>query len=86
VLICIPCLEVRLAQQGTLLGLYDPGQPWEKWGCPIESCGQWFLGPWDLEGHTAAEHLGWTASYQLLRPYPNQRQRVVYRRSEPQAD
>jgi hypothetical protein len=27
--------------------------------------------------------LGWTATYELLRPYPNQRQRVVYRRSEP---
>jgi hypothetical protein len=42
--------------------------------------------PWDLEGHTAAEHPGWTAAYQLLRPYPNQRQRVVYRRSAPHAD
>jgi hypothetical protein len=50
VLICIPCLEVRLAQPDTLLGLYDPGQPWEQWGCPIEGCCRWFLGPWDLEG------------------------------------
>jgi hypothetical protein len=83
VLICIPCLEVRLAQPDTLLGHHDPGQPWEKWGCPIEGCGRWFLGPWDLEGHSAAEHPGWTATYELLRPYPNQRQRVVYRRSEP---
>jgi hypothetical protein len=56
-LICIPCLEVRLAQPDTLLGLHDPGQPWEKWGCPIEGCGRWFLGPWDL-GHTAVEHPG----------------------------
>jgi hypothetical protein len=38
-----------------------------------------------LEWHTAAEHPGWTATYQLLRPYPNQRQRVVYRRSGPPA-
>jgi hypothetical protein len=81
VLICIPCLEVRLAQPDTLLGLHEPGQPWEKWGCPIEGCGRWFLGPWYLEGHAAAEHPGWTATYELLRPYPNQRQRVVYRRS-----
>jgi hypothetical protein len=65
VLICVPCLEVRPAQPDTLLGLHDPGQPWEKWGCPIEGCGQWFLGP-----------------YELLRPYPNQRQRVVYRPSD----
>ena len=27
VLIRIPCLEVRLAQPDTLLGLHDPGQP-----------------------------------------------------------
>jgi hypothetical protein len=81
VLICIPCLEVRLAQPDTLLGFHDPGQPWPKWGCPIQGCGQWFLGPWDLEGHTSAEHPGWTATYELLRPYPNQRMRVVYQRS-----
>jgi hypothetical protein len=85
VLICIHCLEVRLAQPNTLFGLHDPGQPWAKWGCPIEGCGQWFLGPWYLEGHTVAEHPGWTATYQLLRPYPNQRQRVVYRRNTPPA-
>jgi hypothetical protein len=30
VLICIPCLEVRLAQPDTVLGLHDPGQPWER--------------------------------------------------------
>jgi hypothetical protein len=81
VLICIPCLEVRQARPDTLLGLHDPGQPWEKWGCPIEGCGRWFLGPWDLEGHTAAEHQGWTATYELLL-YPNQRQRVIHRRSD----
>jgi len=83
VLICIPCLEVRLAQPDTLLGFHDPGQPWEQWGCPIDGCGRWFLGPWDLEGHTADQHPDWTATYGLLRPYPNQRQRGVYRRSAP---
>ena len=82
VLICILCLEVRQAQPGTLLGVHDPGQPWEQWGCPIGGCGRWFLGPWDLEGHTEAEHPDWTATYELLRPYPNQRQRVVYRRGD----
>jgi hypothetical protein len=81
VLICIPCLEVRQAQPDTLLGLHDPGQPWKQWGCPIEGCGQWFLGPWYLEWHTAVEHPSWTATYELLRPYPNQRMRVVYRRA-----
>jgi hypothetical protein len=51
VLICIPCLEVRLAQPDTLLGLHDPGPPWGKCGCPIDGCGQWFLGPWDVGAH-----------------------------------
>jgi len=82
VLICIPCLEVRLAKPGMLLGFHDTGQPWEQWGCPIDGCGRWFIGPWYLEWHTAAEHPGWTATYELLRPYPNQRQRVVHRRSD----
>ena len=40
-LICIPCLEVRLVQLDTLLALHDPGQPWAKWGCPVEGCGRW---------------------------------------------
>jgi hypothetical protein len=63
VLICIPCLEVRLAQPDLLPGFHDPGQPWEQWGCPINGCGRWFLGPWYLEWHTAAEHPGWTATH-----------------------
>jgi hypothetical protein len=81
VLICIPCLEVRQTKPDTLLGLHDPGRPWLQWGCPIQGCGQWFIGPWYLEWHTAAEHPGWAATYELLRPCPNQRMRVVYRRS-----
>ena len=60
-----------------------PGQPWEQWGCPIKGCVRWVLSPWDLEWHTAAKHPAWPATYQLLRPYPNQRQRVVYRRNAP---
>jgi hypothetical protein len=57
--------------------------PGSSGGCPIGVCGRWFLGPWDLEGHTADQHPDWTATYGLLRPYPNQRQRVVYRRNAP---
>jgi len=78
-----PCLEVRLAGSHTVLGLHDPGQPWEQWGCPVDGCGEWFPGSWDLEWHSAAEHPGRAATYQLHRPYPNQRQRVVDRRSTP---
>jgi hypothetical protein len=36
VLICIPCLDVRLAQPDSLPGFHDPGQPWEQRGCPIK--------------------------------------------------
>jgi hypothetical protein len=86
VLICIPCLEVRQAQPDNPARPPRPRPTLEKRGCPIDGCGRWFLGPWELEGHTAAEHPGWTATYELLRPYPNQRQRVVYRRSAPPAD
>jgi hypothetical protein len=81
VLICIPCLEVRQAWSDLLLGLHDPGDPWFQWGCPIEGCGRQVVGPWELEWHTEAEHPDWTATYELLRTYPNQRMRVVYRRS-----
>jgi hypothetical protein len=35
-----------------------------------------------LEEHAAAEHPGWVARYELLRPYPNQLQRVVFRQVE----
>ena len=70
----------------TMLRLLADRLCWEKWGCPIDDCGRWVIGPWELEWHTEAEHPGWTATYELLRPYPNQRQRVVYRRSAPLAD
>jgi broad-specificity NMP kinase len=39
----------------------------------------------DARSSPAGEHPGWTATYELLRPYPNQRQRVVYRRNTPPA-
>jgi hypothetical protein len=79
---CGRCFAVRHAPAGELLAFHDPGQPWLKWGCPIEGCGQWVIGPWDLEGHTAAEHPGWTATYERVRPYPDQLLRVVYRQAE----
>jgi hypothetical protein len=52
-------------------------------GLPLEGCGWRSIGPEELEGHTAAEHPGWTAAYELVWPYPNQLQRVLYRRVEP---
>ena len=82
VLMCADCLAARHAGPAELLADHDPGQPWLKWGCTIEGCGHRVIGPWDLEGHAAAEHPGWTATYELLRPYPDQLQRVVFRRVE----
>ncbi len=84
VLLCIPCLEVRQTQPNTLQGFHDLGHPLERWGCLIECCGQWVIGLRDLEGHIAAQHPSWTATYELLRPY-NQRIRVVYPCSAPPA-
>jgi hypothetical protein len=80
VLICISCLEVRQAQPDTLPGLHDPSHLWEQW-LSNRGLRAGVIGPWDLEWHTAAEHPGWTATYELLRPYPNLRMRVVFRRS-----
>lgn len=36
--------------------------------------------PQELEGHTAQAHPGWTATFEIVRPYPRQLLRVVYRR------
>ena len=69
-------------QPAELLAHHDPGQPWYQWGCPIDGCGHRVIGPWELQGHATAEHPGWIASYELVRPYPNQLQRVVFRRVE----
>jgi hypothetical protein len=62
VLICIPCLEIRLAQPDTLLGLHDPGPVLGEVGLPNQRLRPLVPGPWYLEGHTAAEHPNWTAT------------------------
>jgi len=85
-LMCSGCQAAR-ASSGTaglleppaeLLAHHRPGEPHLQWGCPL--CGYWAGLPWFLEGHTDAEHPGWTASYELVRPLPRQVLRVVYRR------
>ena len=87
VLMCAKCQAVRICPTPARAARRPrPGEPWLKWGCPLEGCGHRVMGPWELEGHTAAEHPGWVAVYELLRPYPNQLQRVVVRRvDEPPA-
>jgi hypothetical protein len=84
VLMCADCQAARSSSSRPLelLADHDPGEPWLKWGCPLQGCGHRVIVPHDLEGHATAEHPGWTARYELVRPYPNQLERVVYRRVE----
>ena len=79
---CASCQTTRQASPAELLPQHDPEEPWLKWACPIQGCCHRVIGPWELEEHTAAEHPGWVARYELLRPYPHQLQRLVYRQIE----
>jgi hypothetical protein len=95
VLMCERCQAVRTSSSraGTsitqaempdppaeLLADHDPGQPWLHWGCAL--CDHRVVMPQQLEVHTAAEHPGWVARYEIVRPYPRQLLRVVFRRVE----
>jgi hypothetical protein len=69
-------------QPAELLAHHDPAEPWLQWGCPLAGCGHRVVLPWDLEPHAAAEHPGWVARFEVVRPYPNQELRVVFRRAD----
>ena len=71
-----------IASTDPLTARYDPGQPYLQWTCALCPA-QCFAPDW-LEDHTAAEHPGWTARYEILRPYPRQLLRVVYCRTADQ--
>ena len=45
-------------------------------------CPQQLLWPRELEVHTAQQHPGWTGTFEIIRPYPWQILRVVYRQVE----
>jgi hypothetical protein len=77
VLMCAGCQAARRSRPAELLADHDPGQPWLHWGCAL--CAHREVLPWALELHTAAEHPGWTAHYEIVRPYPDQQLRVVFR-------
>jgi hypothetical protein len=66
-----------LAPPSELLADYDPGQPELQWTCAL--CGYRCFVPTWLEDHTAAAHPGWVARFEVVRPYPRQLLRVVYR-------
>jgi hypothetical protein len=76
---CPDCQAARGHGPEPLLAAYDPGEPYLQWTCAL--CPHQVFWPGDLEGHTAQQHPGWTATFEIVRPYPRQRLRVVYRRS-----
>jgi hypothetical protein len=80
VLMCTGCQTARRGRPAELLADHDPGHPWLHWGCAL--CEYRAVEPQALGVHTAAEHPGWVARYEIVRPYPHQRLRVVYRQSE----
>jgi hypothetical protein len=82
VLMCARCQAARRGRPAGLLAHHDPGEPWLKWGCPLEGCGHRVIGPWELEEQAAAEHPGWGPAMSSSGPTPNQLQRVVFRQVE----
>jgi hypothetical protein len=58
-------------------------EPYLQWACPISGCEYRAELPWPLQRHAAAEHPGWTASFEGA----DQAQRadlwrIVYRRPD----
>jgi hypothetical protein len=82
VLMCVGCQAARSPglRPAELLADHNQGEPWLKWGCAL--CEYRAVEPEALEVHTTAEHPRWIAVYEVVRPYPQQLVRVVYRRVE----
>jgi hypothetical protein len=78
----VPELPGRPGPRRRAAGRYDPGQPYLQWTCAL--CPQQVFWGRDLEGHTAQHHPGWTATFEIVQPYPRQVLRVVYRRTADQ--
>jgi hypothetical protein len=79
-LMCERCQAARGHGPDQLEAAYHPGHPYLHWTCALCPHQEFWGG--DLEGHTAQQHPGWTATFEILKPYPHQRLRVVYRRSD----
>jgi hypothetical protein len=80
-LMCGDCQAARgIGTSTEVLAGHDPSQPYLQWRCAL--CPHQVFWPRDLEGHTAQAHPGWTAEFEILEPFPRQRLRVVYRRSD----
>jgi hypothetical protein len=79
-LMCDACRAVRSApapEPTELVVLPDLAEPWLQYGCPLAGYDFRCSPPWDLEQHTAAEHPGWTATFEAADLW-----RVVYRRQD----
>jgi hypothetical protein len=57
VLIRRPCLRAVRSSRTRCPTSMTQG-PMGAVGCPIDGFGPWFVGPWDREWHTQAEHPG----------------------------
>jgi hypothetical protein len=80
-LMCDDCQAARSAHKSAeLLADHDPERLWWQWSCPL--CEHRATVPWDLEAHTTHQHPGWTARFEVVRPYPRQLLRVIYYRSD----
>jgi hypothetical protein len=79
-LMCGRCQAAHRQGPDQLEAAYHPGDPYLHWTCAL--CPYQVFWGQELEGHTAQQHPGWTAEFQVLRPYPHQRLRVAYRRSD----
>lgn len=75
VLMCTSCQAVRQASPTELLADYDPGGLARSRAVGIGSSGR---GNW--RGTVRPSIPAGAACYELVRPYPNQLQRVVFRR------
>jgi hypothetical protein len=73
-----PTTPAAAGEPAELLADHDPGRPWYHWGCAL--CEVRVIWPQELDAHTAEMHPGWTATFEIVRPYPRQLLRVVYRR------
>jgi hypothetical protein len=78
VLMCAGCQAARSSSSPTVS--CSPTTIPGSWGCAL--CEYRAVEPQALEVHTAAEHPGWVARYEVVRPYPHQQLRVVYRQVE----
>jgi hypothetical protein len=66
-LMCAACRAVRSGpapEPDELIVHANLREPYLRWACPLAGCDFRAELPWPLERHTAAEHPGWTATFE----------------------